>query len=576
MTLAEHGNNSESPGGSARSLAILAAATLACLLPWINKAFCVDDPLFLWAAAQIQAHPLDFYGFDVNWYSLRQPFYDVMKNPPMAAYYIAGAAKLFGWSEPALHAAFLLPTIGAVWGTWFLARSLCTRPVWAALFALATPAFVVSSSNVMCDTMMVCLWTWSIALWVEGNRSNRSLPLAFAALVISAAALTKYFAITLIPLLGVYAVLQRRRPTWQLCWLFIPAGVLAVYQFWTLRHYGRGLLGDAANFAWGIAAAAGPGQTFAEETVSSKILVALSFTGGSYLILLFCAPWLWSKRSLAAVGLFGLATSACARWCFSTSYLNALHRALPFDIRTALQFGLLAAVGGLVLWLAMADLAKNQSADAVLLTLWVFGTFAFAGFVNWTCNVRSLLPISPALGILIVRRLGQHPTPAPRGARWRWILIPAVIVSSLVGWADFCLADSARAAAARIAAVLKGEPGPLWFQGHWGFQYYMQALSGRAVDVRDPKSLPGEIMIMPTNNTDVVFYGHEFFDSLQELEFPVCPWLATLDVRAGAGFYSGIWGPMPFVFGPVPAETYAIWRLKFDSPSNSLAPDRRP
>ncbi len=576
MTAAEHGNNSPPPAGSARSLAILAAASIACLLPWINKAFCVDDPLFLWAAAQIQAHPLDFYGVDVNWYSVPQPLYDVMKNPPLAAYYIAGAAELFGWSEPALHAVFLLPAIGAVWGTWFLARLLCGRPVWAALLGLATPAFLVSSSNVMCDTMMLCLWTWSIALWVGGVRFNRIPLLAIAAFLVSAAALTKYFAIALIPLLGVYTVLQRRKPTWQLCWLLIPVGVLAVYQFWTWRHYGRGLLGDAANFAWRIEAVSGPGQVFAEETVSSKILVALSFTGGSYLALLLCAPWLWSKRSLAAVGLLGLATSACARWCFSTSYLNALHRALPFDMGTALQFGLWAAVGVLVLWLALADLAKNQSADAALLTVWVLGTFFFAGFVNWTCNVRSLLPISPALGILIVRRLEQNSTPALRGVRWSWVLIPAVIVSSLVSWADLCLADSARTAAARIAAVLKAEPGPLWFQGHWGFQYYMQAHGGRPVDVSDPKSLPGEIMIMPSNNTDVIFYDHKFFDSVQELEYPVCLGLATLDERAGAGFYSGIWGPMPFVFGTVPVEKYAIWRLKFDSPSNSLAPDRKP
>ena len=104
----------------------------------------------------------------------------------------------------------------------------------------------------------------------------------------------------------------------------------------------------------------------------------------------------------------------------------------------------------------------------------------------------------------------------------------------------------------------------------------MQAQGGRAVDVSDPKSLPGEVMIMPSNNTDVIFYDHKYFDCLQELEFPACPWLATLDERAGAGFYSGIWGPMPFVFGPVPVEQYAIWRLKLGSSSTSIAPDRKP
>jgi hypothetical protein len=565
VTAGRHGISSGTAARPVRSLPILAAATIACLLPWINKAFCIDDPLFLWAAAQVQAHPLDFYGFDVNWYSTRQPFYDVMKNPPLACYYIAGAAGIVGWSEPALHAAFFLPALGAIWGTWYLARSMCSSPLWASIIALATPAFLVSSSNVMCDTMMLCFWTWSIGLWVDGIKSNRTGRLAVASLLVGVAAFIKYFAMTLIPLLAVYAVLQRRKPTWQICWLLIPVAALAAYQYWTWRHYGRGLLADAANYAWRIEAVAGPGQVFVEETLSSKLLVALSFAGGSFITLLFCAPWLWSKKSLAIIVLLTVAISACARWFFSIPYLNALHRAAPFDTGAALQLGLFATAGVLVLWLTLADLATRQSVDAFLLTLWVFGTFAFAGFVNWTCNVRSLLPIAPALGILVIRRLEDLPSPL-LPVSWRWAFVPAVAVSLAVGWADFCLANSARTAAARLASILKSEGGPIWFQGHWGFQFYMQAQGGLAVDVGNPMSLPDEIMIVPSNNTDVIPYDGKLFDRLQELEIVACPWLATVQDRVGAGFYSGVWGPMPFVFGPTPMEKYSIWRFRFDSP----------
>jgi Dolichyl-phosphate-mannose-protein mannosyltransferase len=574
VTVAEHGSKAAAATRPVRAYAVLAAATIACLLPSMNKAFCIDDPLFLWAAAHIQAHPLDFYGFDVNWYSMTQPFYDVMKNPPLASYYIAGTAALFGWREPVLHAAFLLPAVGAICGTWFVARMLCPKPVLAAVLALATPAFLVSSSNVMCDTTMLCLWTWAIGLWLFGIEQNRNGSLALAAFAIGAAEMTKYFAISLIPLLGVYTILRRRKPTFQLCWLMIPVVVLAAYQYWTWRQYGRGLLGDAANFAWRIEAAAGPGQAFADETVSSKILVSLAFAGGSYLTLLFCAPWLWSKRSLTAFGALGLATTVCARWYFNASYLEALHMAVPFGTGAAMQFGLMATVGLLLVCLTLADLAKRQSADAFLLTLWVFGTFAFAGFVNWTCNVRSLLPVAPALGILVVRRFEILPASVPR-IDWRWALIPAVAVSIVVSWADRCLADSARTAAARIAADLKSEPGPLWFQGHWGFQYYMHAQGGRSVDVVNPETLPGDIMIVPANNTDVVYNDHRFFDCLQEFEFAVYPWLTTLQPRVGAGSYSSIWGPMPFVLGPAPPEKYAIWRLKFHPSSKITLPNQK-
>jgi hypothetical protein len=312
-----------------------------------------------------------------------------------------------------------------------------------------------------------------------------------------------------------------------------------------------------------------------KETVSSRILVALSFVGGSYIIVLLLAPWLWSKRSLAVVLLLGLATSACARWLFTAAYRKALHMAIPFDVSSALQFGLLASVGVLVLWLALEDLARNQSADAFLLTLWVFGTFAFAGFVNWTCNVRSLLPLTPALGILMVRRIEHGFRSSIPRTSWRWALVPAVSVSLVIAWADLCLANSARMAAKRVAETLRSERGHFWFQGHWGFQYYMNRQGGRAVDLANPHTLPGEIMIVPSNNTNVFFYDSRFFDGQHELEFPACPWLATLQERVGAGFYSAIWGPMPFVFGPTPTEKYAVCRLNFELLPKVTAPDRQ-
>jgi 4-amino-4-deoxy-L-arabinose transferase-like glycosyltransferase len=556
---------------SLTSLGILAAATIACLLPWINKAFCIDDPLFLWAAAQIQAHPLDFYGCNVNWFSTVEPLYDVMKNPPLACYYLAGAAAVVGCSEPALHAVFLLPAVGAICGTWFVARSLCRQPVWAALIALVTPAFLVSSSNLMCDTMMVCLWTWAIGLWVAGLQAEKTRWLALASLSIAAAALAKYFAISLIPLLAIYTLLRKRGPTWRLAWLLVPVALLAAYQAWSRDHYGRGLLSDAASFAWGIAAKPGPGVEFSRETVWSKILVVLSFAGGSFLPVLFLAPWLLTKKGLLAAILLALAVSGAA-WRFaSPQNLAPLHKVVPFTPASAAQFGILVACGALVVWLGLSDLAKHQSADACLLAMWILGAFDFAGFVNWTCNVRSLLPIAPAFGILVMRRLEAKPVHGARG--WRWALVPALVAASLVAWADFALANSARTAASQLAADLKQEMSPIWFQGHWGFQYYMEAQGGRDVDLFKSECLPDDMMITPYNNTDVEFYPQEYMAKLRDLEVPTCRWLSTLQVQAGAGFYSSIWGPMPFVFGPVPPEKYGIWRLRLSGDASPLPKD---
>jgi hypothetical protein len=563
MSVATVANNPRRAVPPGMALAILAVAAIACLVPFVDKAFCIDDPLFLWAAAQIQAHPLDFYGCEANWFGTVQPLYDVTKNPPLACYYLAAAIAVVGKSEPALHAALLLPAIGAIWGTWLLARSFCRQPVSAALVALVTPAFLVSSTNLMCDTTMLCLWTWVIALWVRGLNTAKDGWLAAASLLIAAAALTKYFAISLIPLLAVYTILREHKPTWRLAWLSVPIVLLAGYQGWTWRLYGRGLLSDAAAYAWQIAAIPGPGAMFSRETVGSKTVAGLSFLGGSFLPVLFCAPWLWPKRGLAAAAVVGLAMGAWAKWVSSPPQLTALHMESGFTSTSAAQFGLFTLCGALVLWLAVSDIVRHESADACLLALWVWGTFGFATFVNWTCNVRSVLPIAPALGILLVRRLDEE-----RGRRWlrfvawRWALAPAAAIAFLVAWADFCLANSARAAAAQIAAAVEPEAGTIWFQGHWGFQYYMLAKGGREVDLNRPACNPGDIVILPFNNTDVFFFAPEFVVPLRQMEFPACGWLSTVQERVGAGFYSAIWGPMPFVFAPASHERYGIYRLK--------------
>src|ERR1700735_1756080 len=111
---------------------LLTAVTLACLVPFLGKAFHTDDPLFIWTARHIQSHPFDFYGFNVYWSYLEQPMSREMQNPPLTAYYLAGVGTVFGWSERALHFGFLFPALALVLGTYCLARRFCAHPFAAA------------------------------------------------------------------------------------------------------------------------------------------------------------------------------------------------------------------------------------------------------------------------------------------------------------------------------------------------------------------------------------------------------------------------------------------------------------
>src|SRR5947209_2967859 len=108
---------------------LLLLATVLCLVPFADKAFHIDDPLFVWVGQHIRQDCTNFYGFKVNWDYTFEPISEITKNPPLACYYAALASCLEGWNEVGLHLAFLLPALGAVWGTYRLAEMFCGRPI---------------------------------------------------------------------------------------------------------------------------------------------------------------------------------------------------------------------------------------------------------------------------------------------------------------------------------------------------------------------------------------------------------------------------------------------------------------
>jgi len=268
-----------------RSYIFLAVAVIACLIPVSGKAFNIDDTLFLYLARQIIHHPLDPFGFKVNWYVGLVPMAQETKNPPFAGYYLAAAASVVGCSERALHLAFILPALASVWGTFRLAQKFTSPPLLAALATLLTPAFLVSSNTLMCDVMMLAFWLWAVIFWMEGLEPEKPLYLAVSALLVGLSALTKYFGLTLILLLAIYSLARLRRFGSWVWYLTLPILVLIGYEKWTRHMYGLRMISDAAHFSTGIRKAR-------DISPLVEALVDLSFVGGCAL------PLLASGRSL--------------------------------------------------------------------------------------------------------------------------------------------------------------------------------------------------------------------------------------------------------------------------------------
>jgi hypothetical protein len=525
---------------------LLAGLTLACLLPFLGKAIHIDDPLFVWTAQHIRSHPLDFYGFTVDWGLGPTRMCDEMKNPPLAAYYLAAVGGLLGWSEPALHFGFLLPAVTFIVGIFFLARQFCGHPFAVGLTTLAAPVFLLCATSLMCDTMMMAFWVWAAYFWREGMERKSAARLAAGGLFIAASSLTKYFGACLIPLLIFYSLAQERRAGVWLIYLCIPVLILTGYQWLTRHLYGQGLVASAAIYAAQERVGGGLGTKFFE---------GLAFIGGCLLVPLAAAPLLLGRKGrwTALAGVAAVALLIVARK--KIGGMVVLDAGGVKWLAVAQLAGFVIG-GAIVLTLAALDLVRNKSPDSLFLFLWIAGTFVFVVGVNWTVSGRNILPMVPPVALVLIRRLEA----CPQGLRYFWYpLGGSLMVALLATRADFQLADSARRAAMLVNQSLPAHAGPVYFEGHWGFQYYMEQSGAKPLVLQPLRLTHDQIIVLP------LLYSSQSLsraETLGKVSVSASPWISLIDSSAGAGFYSDNWGPAPYIFGPTKAQEYAIVKVK--------------
>ncbi len=384
--------------------------------------------------------------------------------------------------------------------------------------------------------------------------------------MIALAALTKYFGTCLIPLLAVSSLIGKRPFRQWAAPLLIPLAALGAYQWVTRALYGHALLSEATEYAKYA-------KGFFGVSGITAGLTALTFTGGCLAVVIFFAPLLWRIRSLAV---FAGGTVLLATANFWGGLLLGKHGAIQTVSQLSVKLQILFwTIGGLgVLVLTAADIWSRRDARSGLLVLWVLGTFLFAAFFNWTVNGRSLLPLAPAVGILLARRLEQNILTGRKTCLCSAAICLAAgaALALLVTQADFCLATAVRQSAQQACAKYGRGPGTLWYQGHWGFQFYMDAMGALPLDIRHSALKPGDILVVPENNTSLFPVNSETAILRETIAVSGPHWLTTWNTPAGAGFFAAAEGPLPFAFGRVPPENVSVYVLKSPAPASTQNP----
>jgi hypothetical protein len=452
----------------------------------------------------------------------------------------------------------LVPALALVLGTRRLGAALGAPGGRAALVLLSFPAFLVSATSLMTDVLATALWTWAIVLWLDALEKDRAARFVAAGLVAGAALLTKHVAVGLVPLLLVHGALVRRRPGAWLVAPLIAAAIALLFRAAMIRSYGVDPLALAGAYSLDR-------EPRTLGFLFRSLVVALAFLGGSCATVALLAPWLWARRALALGAVAGSALALTAGVSIVTYATGRAESAVLF-----VHFAAFASAGLGLLALLARRFAEARSPATWLLAGWIGGVFVFAGFLNWTTNVRSLLPAAPALAVLVADALARRgvgfDTPLRRGA-----LAAAFALALVVAHADAGLADAARRAARELAGRYAGEPS-VRFHGTWGLQYYLDAAGVRKLDPAERELPAGTVLILAEVSGSPLTLPPGSAEVLEEPSFAPGGLAATHHPTRGAGWYGSFLGPVPFVLGPPPDTRYHVRRLLR---SGSVEPQRR-
>ena len=196
----------------------------AVTLPFLGKAFHIDDVFFHRVTLNVVANPLDPYAGEIDWWHEPGSLFEGDSNPPLLNYYLAPFAAGRAQPEVALHVA-MLPFVGLFAAALLvLGRRFTSSPLWVTAFAL-TSAGVVVSGNVMRDVPAAALATAAVAAVVLGTDRGRARGLALGSLLAGLAILTKYSGLVLLPVIYAYPLLKRRPRL--VLWALVPLAMFA-------------------------------------------------------------------------------------------------------------------------------------------------------------------------------------------------------------------------------------------------------------------------------------------------------------------------------------------------------------
>ncbi len=427
--------------------ALLILALVALLrVPFLNQAIQGDDVYYLAAAQHAQVDPLHphqaRYVFQGTVVDMRGH-----PHPPLNAWLLAGVMAILGdIREVPLHATYVVFSLIAALAMWSLARRFSTRPLWATLLFLATPAFVVNGNSLEADVPFLAFWMAAFALWIRAVEERSAGVLLAAACAQALAAMAAYQAVVAIPILGYYLWLRARQ--WRAAWvaLLTPALVIGAWQ-----AYERASSGELP-----AAVLAGYFQSYGLQTLANKMRNAAALIAHAAWIV---GPWLACPSIRRWIG-----------WAASAAAAGAV--AADAHPLFAISFG----IGVFVI------VGSWRRGD--FLSAWIGLFFAAALALFFAGSARYLLPIAAPVAMLAANRC--RPSRLAIGLALQLLLslsLATVNYHHWGGYRDFIASLRREFAGRRV-----------WINSELGLRYYAETEGGLPLE-RGQALYPGDVVI---------------------------------------------------------------------------------
>jgi hypothetical protein len=509
-----------------------------CLLPYLNKALTIDDPVYMLQARQIIKRPLHPMALDICWSTDAQcgPVATQMVGNVLMSYYLVPAANRLDpeWLAHAMQIVALwcgiVATVSLAFGFGFDRLGACA----AGLLIASAPPVLAMASTAMPEILAMSLCVIGIERLLAFKRGGKTINGVISALALGLAPIARVHLVFLWPV-AVVMIRDDARVFDLRSWIALPKRRWLPLLFAVIVTVTASLLIREPNV--GVK----PPNMFLRPEHASHNLV--SYLTDWVVAMPLGLTWIVLRNRRMRLWVFPIAVG-----------LPLFHKLLMHHpvLWTTLTMGIGAAVlVDILLWAF-----QSHDLRRIVCVLWLMIPLATLPYTH--LPVKYLVPCAPAAALLIADVL-----PAFRWPKAALVGIVAVgtIFGSMVLRADANFAEMGRKAADHLITPQVATGHRVWFASQWGFYWYALKAGGQVLrnhDVPAPGDylVRGEIEGWPT--------------TLPRLPRAVLinaltiggPGGRTMSVDDGAGLYSNNYGDLMWAWGTEEWNRYELWQFQ--------------